>query len=74
MSLFQFHKLNEQGQLKAKAIQGVFEEALFKLDNIVTYSREYAICRTKLEEACFYAKKAMAIQPENQDEQDPSKP
>lgn len=35
--------------------------------------REFAIVMTKLEEACFFAKKAMALQPENQLPKEPAK-
>lgn len=64
---FAFHKLNEAGQKAAKEIAEEFSKLLDKLDTYVVGGREYAICKTKLEEACFFAKKAMAIQPKYQE-------
>jgi|HubBroStandDraft_3_1064219.scaffolds.fasta_scaffold403053_2 hypothetical protein len=74
--LFQFHKLNDEGQKKAIGIAEAFSELLEKLNYLATGSqvypvappncRELAIVKTKLEEACFFAKKAMAVLPENQ--------
>lgn len=67
-SLFEVHMLNDHGKVKAKAIAQTFDHLL----NSLTYEldlgtgREAAIVKTKLEEACFYAKKAMAMNPENQ--------
>lgn len=67
--LFQFHKLNEDGIAKAKSIQETFEATVEELENVCKDSpREFAIVKTKLEEACFFAKKAMAIQEKNQAE------
>ncbi len=65
--LFQVHRLNEQGLQRAEAIAAIFEKTLAAL----TYqcgngSREWALVRTKLEEACFFAKKAMSADPANQ--------
>ncbi len=63
---FQVHMLNEQGKSNATKIAEAFDELLLKLTAISPQpSREMSICRTKLEEACFFAKKAMASQPEN---------
>jgi hypothetical protein len=58
---FQVHMLNETGKAKATAIAEAFDELLTKLVNITGEpSREMSLCRTKLEEASFFAKKAMA--------------
>lgn len=66
-SLFQFHILNDEGRLKAQSIAHVFNDLLVKLQPLIPLSsRETSIVRTKLEEACFYAKKAMSVSPENQ--------
>jgi len=64
---FAFHKLNQQGQTKAELIGDIFEEALSRIESYVPDSRELAIVRTKLEEACFFAKKGMAAQASNQE-------
>jgi hypothetical protein len=69
--LFEVHVLNDQGKERARVIAETFEQAFEKLSALTpttpTNVREFAIVRTKLEEACFYAKKAMAMLPENQD-------
>ena len=78
---FQVHMLNDAGKAKAAAIAVAFDECLTKLITLcappangspgagaILYpqgTREMAIVRTKLEEACFFAKKAMASSPEN---------
>ena len=66
--LFKLHKLNAEGMGKATKISGVFDTALAELDKLcMDKGREWAIVKTKLEEACFYAKKSMAQMPENQE-------
>ena len=64
--LFQVHMLNEVGKGKANAIAEAFDELVRKLSKLCPQScREVSICRTKLEEAAFFAKKSMANDPEN---------
>lgn len=64
---FQVHKLNAEGLMQAADIAHEFTVFLNTLEAYIgTTSREAAIVRTKLEEACFFAKKAMASKPENQ--------
>ena len=65
--LFKFHKLNSLGQSKAVLIQDLFRYVAKELESGVKECREWTIAKQKLEEACFFAKKAMAIQPENQE-------
>lgn len=68
MSLFQVHRLNADGMLKARALQGEFEAFLASLEAICgVENRDMAIVRTKLQEASFFAKRAMAVRPENQE-------
>ena len=62
---FAVHMLNEDGKRKAKAIAEAFDRCLDDLVRICPGGREMAICRTKLEEASFFAKKAMASDPSN---------
>jgi hypothetical protein len=64
--LFEVHMLNEVGKGKASQIAGSFSGLLGELELICPQGRELAIVKTKMEEACFYAKKAMANAPENQ--------
>lgn len=64
---FQVHMLNESGKAKAGALAAAFDTLLGAVEAICgTQGREVAIVRTKLEEASFFAKKAMAIRAENQ--------
>lgn len=65
---FGVHMLNEQGKEKALAIAMVMTRALNALEEECGKDgREMAIVRTKMEEAGFFAKKAMATRPENQE-------
>ena len=71
--MFEVHMLNETGKAKAKAIAESFHGLLIILNGglnqsapLCPPSRELSIVKTKLEEACFFAKKAMASLPENQ--------
>lgn len=71
--LFASHVLNEAGIAKARHLAGEFHGFLCSLEGIVSKSatggREWSIVKTKLEEASFFAKKAMATQEENQKQQ-----
>lgn len=69
--LFKVHILNEEGIQKAKDMQEMFTEFERQLSVVCSIpetgnTREYSIVRTKLEEACFFAKKAMAMDVRNQ--------
>jgi len=57
---FKVHMLNELGKAKARQIADAFDHCLTMLEGVCPDSREMAIVRTKLEEACFFAKKSMA--------------
>jgi hypothetical protein len=65
---FAVHMLNEGGKEKAQAIARDFGHLLDNLESVIgsAPSREMSIVKTKLEEACFFAKKAMASQAGNQ--------
>lgn len=77
---FAVHVLNENGLIKAQMIAVVFDRALEDLKVLCLRpenaggillpqawnTREFAIVKTKLEEACFFAKKAAALLPEHQ--------
>lgn len=63
---FAVHKLNERGMKEAEAIRMTFDVCLTTLNQICGPGRELSIVKTKLEEACFFAKKSMASKPENQ--------
>jgi len=68
--LFQVHTLNDDGINKARAMAEDFSALVSKLQIILgdggVKSREFSLVKTKLEEAAFFAKKAMANQLENQ--------
>ena len=57
---FQVHRLTVEGLEKADEMAHRFDDLLEYLSPIVGEGRELAIVRTKLEEACFFAKKGMA--------------
>lgn len=64
---FATHMLNDDGIYKAKHIQEIFDVCLNSLTPLCSGSgRELSIVKTKLEEASFFAKKAMAKLERNQ--------
>lgn len=64
---FEVHMLNEEGKQKAVVIACKFYELWCSLQGLnATPGREMSIVHEKLEEACFFAKKAMANVKENQ--------
>lgn len=63
---FEVHRLTEEGVEKASAIAHIFDSALAELASFCPPWREFSLMRTKLEEACFFANKAMARDPRNQ--------
>lgn len=64
---FEVHMLNAEGVKKANVIANIFDTALDNLLLLIGVSgREVAIVKTKMEEASFFSKKAMASRPENQ--------
>jgi hypothetical protein len=62
---FTVHMLNDEGKKNARAIAEAFDELLTKLEALCPVGRELALVRTKLEEASFFAKKAMASCPDH---------
>lgn len=64
---FKFHKLNEEGQKKAIVLAENYNSLADSITAIIgSGSPEATIAIRKLEESCFYAKKAMAEQEINQ--------
>ena len=64
---FDTYDMSNAGQARAFDIAMVFTEALDAIEKIVgKEGRDMAIVRTKLEEACFFAKRANSRKPESQ--------
>lgn len=63
---FEVHMLNESGKEKSRSIAMAFDILLNNLENDMKEGRYLSIVKSKLEEACFYAKKSMASRKENQ--------
>lgn len=60
-ALFEVHKLNDEGMKRAEKLAAIFEGALREIEALNPMDgRELSIVKTKLEEACFFAKKALA--------------
>lgn len=57
---FKVHMLNEDGKKAAAVIADLFDTLLLEISKVCQQGRELEITKTKLEEACFFAKKAMA--------------
>ena len=65
--LFQVHRLNETGLKKANELALAFDALLNTLHVLCPgNTREFSIVKTKLEEACFFAKKSIANLVDNQ--------
>ncbi len=62
---FTSYKLNSSGLVKAADIATMFDSLYRTLQLACPIGRELSLVHTKLEEACFYAKKAMAADPQN---------
>jgi len=61
---FKVHILNDDGITCARSIAQEFNNLLTVLHSLIGEpNREFSIVKTKLEEACFFAKKAMAKNP-----------
>jgi hypothetical protein len=67
---FQVHRLNALGLEKADKLGNLFSTLLDDVEKLAGIEeqneRELAIVRTKLQEANFYAKRAMAVNSINQ--------
>jgi|GEM_PF-3123487 len=70
MDHFKVHLLNDKGIERAKLMQTKFEELVevLKTECGCEEGRQLNLALTKLEEACFFAKKAMACNTANQQE------
>jgi len=65
---FRYHRLNARGISITTEIGELFGDLAERLDELVPVGREKALVMTQLETACFFAKKGVALQDENQDD------
>ncbi len=74
--MFEVHRLNAGGFSRAEDLAQAFDDVEQRMSEAVgpiadggrgVGGRELALARTKLQEACFWAKRAMALQVENQE-------
>ena len=63
---FAVHLLNPGGRAVAEAVAEDFSVLLTAIEGRGVAGRELAIVKTKLEEACFFAKRGLAVLPINQ--------
>ncbi len=66
---FKVHKLNEDGLLKATYLADEFTTLLAKIEKLVPSGYERKKVVEHLQEACFYAKRGMALQKGYQEEE-----
>lgn len=64
---FEVHMLNDSGKAKAQRIAAAFSHLLLEVELTGCTGRDLALVKTKLEEACFVAKRGMASLIENQE-------
>lgn len=64
---FASHKLNTEGLGKVSDVRASFTRLLEELELVCPASREFSIVKTKLEEASFFAVKAISANEENQE-------
>jgi hypothetical protein len=64
---FESYALNPDGMHYAARISISFDKLLTELKIFCPPGRELSIAATKLEEACFFAKKAMSTNPDHQE-------
>ncbi len=63
---FEVHRLSEDGLAKCQQVAEAFDALMITVSAFAIPGREISIFKTKLEEACFFAKKAIAVDPANQ--------
>jgi len=63
---FTVRRLNDSGLEQAEQIGKWYDELLNQVRNITPEGRELALVKTHLEQACFYTKRAMSKDPQNQ--------
>jgi len=64
--LFDDRQLNVKGFARVQNIGHAFDTLLCVIEAALPEGRQLSIVKTKLEEACFYSKKGISLQPEYQ--------
>lgn len=64
---FQTFQLNAQGKSAVGKVRDIFDSALSEITRFLPKGREQALVHTKMEEACFYAVKCVAMFERNQE-------
>lgn len=65
---FQYHNLNSRGIGRCNFVSHEFTRLLTALKIVCPEGREFSLVKTKLEEACMFAKKAISKDGNNQGE------
>lgn len=63
---FKVHRLNVQGLVKADRLANAFATCLAEVEGLVPAGHELSLVVTKMQEACFFAKRGIALDRENQ--------
>ena len=63
---FQFHEMNAHGIAACTKLRAAFTELLTTVESTIPAGRERALVVTKLQEACNWAVRGAAIQPDHQ--------
>ncbi len=63
---FNVHMLNDKGRAEAEQLATAYSALLDVIDQLVPQSREKSVAITELQTSCFWAKRGIAIQPDNQ--------
>ena len=62
---FDQYILSDTGENKYIKINNLFDNLLSDVIEVCPSSRELSLVKTKLEEACYFAKRAMVLDPKN---------
>ncbi len=62
---FEFHNLTNEAAKKYHDVVTLFSVFLDNLETMCPPGREFALVKTKLQEACFFAKKSISLEPSN---------
>ena len=65
---FEFVRLTDHGINQANTVGDLFAGLFHQLEQNIPNGRELSLVKTKLQEVCFWAKKAVSLNSENQKE------